>query len=164
MKTLYIARHAKSSWDDFSISDHDRPLLPKGIKKTELVAKKLKSLNEIPGFIISSTAKRAKETAFTFAKEFNIPVDNVILNRQLYLAYDDDIFEELYGIDNSVNSVMIVAHNPGLTDLVNNFSKDYIDNLPTSGVAKVVFKTNSWEKIDTSRFKLKFILTPKMLE
>ncbi len=164
MKTLYIARHAKSSWDDFSISDHDRPLLPKGIKRTELVAKKLKSINEIPGLIISSTAKRAKETAFIFAKEFGIPVKEVVLTRNLYLASADNIIEELYGIDNNINSVMIVAHNPGLTDLVNDFSKDYIDNLPTSGVAKVVFKTNSWEKTDTSKFNLEFILTPKMLE
>ena len=161
MKTLYIARHAKSSWEDFTLSDHDRPLLKKGEIKTLLVAEKLKEKGDLPELIMSSTAERAKKTAAIFAGQFNYPEDKILLNKNLYLASDYGVVEELYGIDNSINSVMIVAHNPGLTDLVNNYTKDFIENLPTSGVAKVVFKTDSWEKIDSARYKLKFILTPK---
>jgi phosphohistidine phosphatase len=163
MKTFYITRHAKSSWEDFSLPDHERPLLPKGRRKTRLVAQKLKETGNVPGLIISSSAKRARQTAEILAEVFAYPGEKIVINKALYLASDDRMLEQLYGIDNMVDSVMIVAHNPGLTDLVNNFTKDYIANLPTSGVAKVVFDTDRWEDIDTAKHHLEFILTPKML-
>ncbi len=164
MKTLYIARHAKSSWEDFSLPDHDRPILPKGEKRTRTVGQKLKSLGEVPDLIISSTAKRARQTANILAAELNYPEDKIELNENLYHAWDDKIFSELYGLNNDVNSVMIVAHNPGLTDMVNNFTEDFIYNLPTSAVAKITFLTDRWEDTNMAKYKLEFILTPKMLE
>ncbi len=161
MKTLYIARHAKSSWDDFSLKDHDRPILPKGKNKTIIVAEKLKSLNEIPEIILSSTAKRAVQTAEIYAGIFNIPSGKILKSSNLYLAGPDEIFNELYGIDNKINSIMVVGHNPGLTETVNLFTKDAIYNLPTSAVAKVVFNTGKWEEINNAGFNTEFILTPK---
>jgi phosphohistidine phosphatase len=160
---LYIARHAKSSWEDFTLSDHERPILDKGKKKTIVVANELKRRGEIPEIIMSSTAVRASQTAEIFAEIMGYPKDKIIYNKNLYHANDDQILEELYGLDNNIKSIMIVAHNPGLTDLVNIFTKDFIYNLPTSGVACVKFKSDKWENIDTCKHKVEFILTPRML-
>ncbi len=163
MKKLLIARHAKSSWDDFTIEDHERPILEKGKQKSIKVATALKQKKILPDLIISSTAKRAKETAIILATELGYPVDNIRYEKRLYHADADDIFDELFGLDDSIDSVMVVGHNPTLTDLVNHFSKTMIDNLPTSAVAAVTFKTNKWEKTGSSKFTLKFILRPRDL-
>ena len=158
MKHLLIARHAKSSWDDFTIDDHERPILEKGRRKSIRVAAELKSRGIIPDMIISSTAVRAKETALLLARELEIPEDKVVFNKHLYHAYDDEVLAELFALDDSVNTVMIVGHNPTLTDVVNHFSNKPIDNLPTSAVASVTFKTDSWEETGNCKFKFNFIV------
>ena len=163
MKQLLIARHAKSSWDDFTIEDHERPILEKGRQKSEKVAAALKQKIILPDLIISSTAKRAKETAIILATGLGYPIDNIRYEKRIYHADADDIFNELFGLDDSITSVMVVGHNPTLTDLVNHFSKTMIDNLPTSAVASVTFKTAQWEKTGSSKFKLKFIMRPRDL-
>ena len=163
MKQLILARHAKSSWDDFTIPDHDRPLLEKGKQKSEKVAIALKQKGIFPDLIISSTAKRAKETAVILANGLGYPVDNIRFEKNIYQADIDDIFNELFSLDNSISTVMVVGHNPTLTDMVNHFSKTMIDNLPTSAVAVVTFKTDEWEKTGSSKYKLKFILRPREL-
>jgi len=160
MKQLYIVRHAKSSWDDFTIPDHERPILEKGKVKTLKVAAALKQKGILPDLIISSTARRARQTALLLATELGYPEEKIIFEKRIYHADADDIFDELFGLDNAVSSVMIVGHNPTLTDLANYFSKTMIDNLPTSAVASVTFKTDKWEKTGSSKFKLNFIMRP----
>ena len=166
MKTLYIARHAKSSWDDLSASDHDRKLLPIGIKRTRKVAAWLKKNDVLPDKIISSTAVRAYETARLLAKGLGFPEEKIEKTRQLYGSDPDDVFNLLFALPDSVEKVMVVGHNPGFTDLVNLFLKDtrQIDNLPTSGVAAVTFDTDRWEKLPLARHKFQFLTTPKMLK
>jgi len=163
MKQLFIARHAKSSWDDFAIEDHERPILEKGKQKSEKVAAALKQKKILPDLIISSTAKRAKETAIILATGLGYPINNIRYEKRIYHADADDIFTELFGLDDSISSVMVVGHNPTFTDLVNHFSKTMIDNLPTSAVAAVTFKTDKWEKTGSSKHKLEFILQPREL-
>ncbi len=160
MKKLFIARHAKSSWDDFSISDFDRPILNQGKKKTLKVAEALKKDNILPDLIMSSTARRAKETTLLLAQGLGYPVDKIDFKESFYHAYDDEILAELYGLDDSINSVMVVGHNPTLTDLVNQFAAKYIDNLSTSAVACITFKTDDWSKLMTCRHNLDFMLRP----
>ncbi len=166
MKTLYIARHAKSSWDDLSASDHDRKLLPTGKKRTKRVAQWLKEQGVLPDKIISSTAVRAYETARLLAKGMGFPEEKIEKTRQLYGADPDDVFSLLFALPDRVEKVMVVGHNPGFTDLVNLFLKDnrQIDNLPTSGVAAVTFDTDRWEKLPLARHKFQFLTTPKMLK
>ncbi len=163
MKYLYIARHAKSSWEDFTLPDHDRPVLEKGKKKTEKVADTLKRKKVLPDLIISSTATRARQTALILAEKLGYPVENIRYERNIYVAGSDDIFNDLYGLDDSLSSVMIVGHNPTLTDFVNEHTKKFIDNLPTSAVAAIAYKTKNWQDIATSKHKLKFIITPSKL-
>jgi phosphohistidine phosphatase len=163
MKTLYIARHAKSSWDDLLVSDHDRKLLPTGEKRTRKVTAVLKEKGIIPDKIISSTAVRAYETAIIFAEMLGFPKAGIETTRALYGADPDDVFELLFSLPDLVEKVMIVGHNPGFTDLVNRFLEhgQKIDNLPTSAVAVVNFYTNQWEKMASADARVDFIITPK---
>lgn len=164
VKTVYIVRHAKSSWDNFELSDHDRPLLPVGIKKTKKVIEFLKSSKVKPDLFVSSSAVRAYETAKLIAEGIGYEVDKIVISKALYHAGIDEIYDELFSIDNSINSVMIFGHNPTLTDFVNDFIRSEIDNLPTTGVVSIEFKTNSWEMIPNAKFKLNFVVFPRMLK
>jgi phosphohistidine phosphatase len=165
VKKLYIARHAKSSWDDMSVSDHDRDILEKGVKRTLKVAGYLKEKGEIPSLIISSSAKRALKTARLFAEVFRYPVENILVSASLYGCHEDDIFEELYGLSANVTSVMVVGHNPAFTGFANLFLKNghKIDNLPTSGVVAVKLKIDDWEKVYGAASKMLFKAFPKDL-
>lgn len=156
-------RHGKSSWDDFNVLDHDRVLLPVGIKKTNKIAEFLKSKNIKPDIILSSTATRAHETSKIVAAKLGYAEGNIKTSKNIYHAGSDDIFDELFALNDSIDSVMIFGHNPTFTDFVNYFKKPEIYNLPTSGVAAISFKTDKWEDIPNSKSKVEFIVTPKML-
>jgi len=123
MKHLYIARHAKSSWEDFTIADHDRPILAKGGERTKKVADAMKAKHLLPDLIISSTAKRAQQTAILLAKGLGYGVENIRFEKNIYHALENDILDELYGLDNNIQSVMIVGHNPTLPILLISFQK-----------------------------------------
>ncbi len=163
MKTLYIARHAKSSWDDLRVSDHDRGLLPVGKKRTKKISHWLNEHKIFPDRIISSTAVRAYKTASLLAQGMGFPEEKIEKEVSFYDADTDDIFAVLYGLPDSVEKVMVVGHNPTFTDLVNLFVDwvHQIDNLPTSGVAAIRFETDKWEDIDLTEPQFEFLITPK---
>ena len=163
MKTIYIVRHAKSSWDSFDLSDHERPLMNVGIKKTKKVIDYLNNNKVAPDVIISSSAVRAYETAKLIAEGIDYNTDLIVRNKALYHAGVDDIYDELFAIDNAVNSAMIVAHNPTLTDFVNDFITPSIVNLPTTGAVCVEFETEKWENVADAEFKVNFVVFPRML-
>ena len=163
MKTIYIVRHAKSSWDNYDLSDHERTLMPVGIKKTKKIIGFFNRENVSVDLIVSSSAVRAFETARLIADAIGYNSDLIFKKKALYHAYVDDIYTELFSLDNSVNSVMIVAHNPTLTDFVNEFVKPKIMNLPTTGVVSVSIDTDSWENMVNAKFKVNFVVFPRML-
>lgn len=164
MKTLYIVRHAKSSWDDPTLSDHDRPLNNNGIRKTKIIVEYLKRNKIKPELLKSSSAERAHSTAKIIAEAIDYPLEDIELQENLYHASSETIYDELFSISNSVNSVMIFGHNPTFTYFVNKFLDPKIDNLPTSGVVSISFDTNSWEKIAMVDYKVNFVVTPKLLK
>lgn len=164
MKTLYIVRHAKSSWEDSTLKDHDRPLLPVGIAKTKLVIKFLQSKDVLPDLLISSSAVRAFETARLIAAGLGYDEENIIKDPSLYHASSETIYDSLYALSNDVNSVMIFGHNPTLTYFVNEFLNPGIGNLPTSGLVAVEFITDKWEEISSSAHHIKYFVTPSSLK
>ncbi len=157
-------RHAKSSWEDSSAGDHERGIIEKGVLRTKKIAEFMLANDIIPQLILSSTAKRAVETAKIIADSISYEKDKIVLSKKLYLSYTDDVFDELFEIDNNINSVMVFGHNPCFTDLVNMFLKHRIDNLPTSGMAIIEFKANKWEEIPNSKFSLKHLIFPSKLD
>ena len=163
MKTIYIVRHAKSSWNTIDLPDEQRPLLEKGKKRTKKVIDYLLENNIKVDYIISSHAVRALETAKIMAHALKYPVENIKIDPQIYFSNGDSIMNQFYDLPDRFDSVMIVGHNPTLTDFVNYFLKSPIDNLPTSGVASFSFDTDKWEKVPVADRKTNFILFPKEL-
>jgi len=163
MKLLYIVRHAKSSWDFSGISDHERPLIQKGIKRTKTIGKYLFENDVKPNLIISSFAVRAYETAKIIAESLSYPKNNIKVENNFYHSNIDILLDHIYSLNNSVDSVMMVGHNPTFTEFSNYFIKEKIDWLPTSAVVCVSFDTNKWEDIHHAIKKQVFIVTPKLL-
>jgi phosphohistidine phosphatase len=161
MKTIYIVRHAKSSWNMIDIPDEQRPLLEKGRKRTMKVIGYLLENNIKVDHILSSHAVRAFETAKMLADGLKFPVENIMVDSHIYHADGDKILDRFYDLPEGLNSVMLVGHNPSLTDFVNIFLKSPIENLPTSGVVSFSFETDNWEKLPAAGHKTNFILFPK---
>lgn len=164
MKTLFVVRHAKSSWDDPTLSDHERPLNKTGIRKTKIIVEYLKRNRIKPELLKSSSANRALSTAQLIAKELDYPIEEIEVEENLYHASSDEVFSELFILPNSINSVMIFGHNPTFTYFVNEFVNPKMDNLPTSGVVSISFDTDEWEKIAMVDYKVNFVVTPKLLK
>ena len=122
------------------------------------------SKNVEPDLFISSSAERAYETAKLVAEGIGYEVGQIVKSKALYHAGVDEIYDELFSIDNNVNSVMLFGHNPTLTYFANIFINREIDNLPTSGVVSVEFKTDRWEAIANAKFKVNFVVFPRMIK
>lgn len=161
MKTLIIVRHAKSSWDNPMLTDHDRPLLEMGKKRTRLVVNKLQEMNIKPDLILCSSASRAMETAQFIAKGLNYPREAIKSSSSYYLASTRDLMNEFFDMPDRFNTIMMIGHNPTLTNLANRFLSNPLDNLPTSGVVQLCFKTESWDQIHLAELESELVITPK---
>ena len=164
MKTIYIVRHAKSSWDFPHLSDRERPLLQKGKKRTLLINKYLTKNKIAVDLIISSNAVRAYETAKLIARAIGYPSESIRIDRMVYHTNTDRLYEQFFELPNDINSAMIVGHNPTFTDFANNFLSKKLDWLPTSGVVCINFETDKWEDISISKYKPVFVIYPRMLK
>jgi phosphohistidine phosphatase len=164
MKRLYLVRHAKSSWEEPGVSDYDRPLIPKGIKKTRLVIDFLLKRNTTVDLMISSPAVRAYETAKLIAGGLNYPLNGIKTERRIYDGYYDRILDVVYGTSNEVNSLMIFGHNPTITNLANLFLHPGIEMMPTTCVVCISFDTDKWEDLPSTHAIQEFVVFPKMLK
>lgn len=159
MKTLYLIRHAKSSWS-FDMDDHDRPLGTRGRKSVIKMGTYLKKNIEAPTLIISSTASRAFYTSLHLADYWNYPEEKILLSKRLYHCSSQDIEGIISGFD-PAERIAIVGHNPTLTQFNNQFSDIEIDNIPTCGIVGLEFEISSWGEIMVGKAKQSFFLTPK---
>ena len=146
-KILHIVRHGKALQEYYDIGDYDRPLIEKGIVKSEAAANQLLEKHDAPDLIISSHAARALHTAHIFARVMNYPHAKVQVNENLYLEGEDVMLGILKNLPDEVESVMMVGHNPDMTYLASICAKKHVAALPTSGVATIVFGTDKWSKI-----------------
>ena len=160
-KVLYISRHAKSSWDDASLADFDRPLNKRGKKDAPMMGELLESLGVLPELIIASPAKRAIRTARILADKILYPASEIVLNEDIYEASTSDLLDIIENFDDSLKSVMIVGHNPSFTHLANYLTETYFDNVPTCGIVAVGFELSHWKDIDKNSGKIIFYEYPK---
>ena len=142
MKSLYIIRHAKSSWSDPTESDFDRGLNERGKRDAPRMAKRLKEKEIYPDLMLSSPAKRAFSTAKRLAEVLNYSKNN---------------------IKDKHNIVLLFGHNPGLTDFVNTLAAEEIniDNLPTCGIVAFNLFVESWKDVSWASAKMLFFDYPK---
>ncbi|MCW8981370.1 MULTISPECIES: histidine phosphatase family protein [Altibacter] len=150
MKTLYMVRHAKSSWK-YDVEDHKRPLKGRGKRDGELVSNTLKGQVDPPQKIVTSDANRALSTAHYFKDAFNIPDSKFVTNHSLYDFSGQNVMNIIKSLDNSLDRVMIVGHNHAFTSVANMLGNRYIDNVPTCGFVMIQFEENSWSDITTGK-------------
>ncbi|MCH8334304.1 MAG: histidine phosphatase family protein, partial [Proteobacteria bacterium] len=144
MKTLTILRHAKSSWKDSSLPDHDRPLNKRGERDVPVMAARIQQAGIRPSLILCSPAVRAWTTAKLIAQEISYPSEFLQRDERLYLAGVQRIIDLLSEQDVGFNSIMIVGHNPGFTDFAHYLVPGLTRNIPTCGVVSVIIDTDDW--------------------
>lgn len=164
MKTLYIVRHAKSSWDHPGLEDYQRPLMEKGKKRSKYVVDYLLQNESKPDMIISSHAVRALETAKIIANAFSYPDNKIVISKNLYFCELDNCYNFFYDLADDVDSLMMVGHNPVFTYFANAFLDKPIDNLPTTGVVCIDFQTDKWEEVVSAKRKTRFVVSPRLLK
>ena len=161
MKTLYLVRHAKSSWKYPNLDDFERPLNKRGRRSAPFMGKILNNLEVAPNLIISSPANRASMTARIIADKINYPLEKIRYSESIYEFSANALIDVIQHIDDVVNKAMLVGHNPALTDLANYIGDKPISNIPTSGVFCADLDISSWSKISERCGKLKFFEFPK---
>ena len=144
MKTLTILRHAKSSWKDTGLSDHDRPLNKRGERDAPIMASRIQQAGIRPSLILSSPAVRAWTTAKLVAKNISYPIEFLHRDERLYNAGVRSIIDVLAEQDIGFSSSMIVGHNPGFTDFANYLVPGLTHNIPTCGVVSVTVDSDDW--------------------
>lgn len=154
MKTLTILRHAKSSWDSPSLADSERPLNKRGERDAPVMARRIQESGIRPSLILSSPAVRAWTTARIVAKALGYPLEFLQREKDLYLASLDRILDVIVAQDNGFNNLMIVGHNPGLTDFVNYLQPGLTSNLPTAGVVSVSIERDDWNLFERPKTEL----------
>lgn len=167
MKVITIVRHAKSSWDNVSLSDHERPLNPRGLRDAPRMAEYLKASDYPANRLIVSSAVRAQETARAFQQNLHISGEDYVTEPELYHAGMREwirVLERYWNDvpDNGQSSLAFFAHNPGITNMVNWLCDENIFNVPTCGLAIIGFPVNL-ERIDSGVGTLLDYQIPKAL-
>lgn len=160
MKILLIMRHAKSSWTNSFLSDHERPLNGRGKNDAPKMGRLLKSEELTPHLIITSTAKRAADTAeiVAIASDYE---GEVIYEADFYLAAPETYIERLQSVTDDVQIVMVVGHNPGMEELVD-LMADEREPFTTANIAQIELPISSWTELSLeSEGKLANLWRPK---
>lgn len=152
-------RHAKSSWKDNSIADHERPLKKRGLKDAAEIGKILKHKGLVPDKILSSDAVRAADTATVVAQKSGFKQEIEFIGR-LYMAEGNTIMDLIQSQPDSIKTLMVIGHNPGMEALVQQLSRK-IESLATANVAYFQADIKKWKNLSLeSKIKLKNFWKP----
>lgn len=162
-RNLIVIRHTKSEWGDFSTPDFDRPIKKDRVEDAREMASKLKSLGLKPDLIICSPARRTRQTAEYFCDKLKYDTARVQFDKRIYESSAEDILQVVQQVEPDIRTLVIIGHNPSLTYFVNLFIEEKIEELPTTGVVWIEFKTGNWEIYRNTTGKLKYFLTPKTI-
>ena len=155
MKRLFLLRHAKSSWDDPALADHERPLAKRGERDAPRIAQRLRERHPAPSLIVTSSAERALRTARIFAVELGVPAAAMVVDPALYLAAPETILAVAARQNDTELSLLLVGHNPGMTDVTNRLLPHAaLDNLPTAAVIGIELACDRWASLGDARARL----------
>jgi phosphohistidine phosphatase len=146
MKTLILVRHAKSSRDDPALPDKDRPLDDRGKRDAPKMGNRLAKRDVNPDLILSSPTRRALTTAEIIAKKLDYRHKDIVVDDRLYAGAVDDLLNVIHKLGDKLERVMLVGHNPTLTELAHRLSRE-ITHLPTCAVAEFKFDATSWADV-----------------
>jgi phosphohistidine phosphatase len=162
MKKVFLMRHAKSSWKEANIPDHDRPVKKKGEKDVKEMAKMLRHKKHLPDYILCSSAERAKQTAIIFKKASSCEGE-IEYSDKLYMAEVPDLIAALKDAPKKTKTVMVIGHNPGLEALLQTLTGK-VETLPTSSIAYISLPIEKWSELNSEvEGKLKKLWRPKDL-
>ncbi len=160
-KQLIIIRHAKSDWGDFTLKDFDRPLNHRGHKNAPEMAQRFVAKGIKPDTIVSSPALRALTTAKYFASEWGLTASELNTEALIYEASTKTLLNIINDFDDKFDHIALFGHNPGLTDLLNYLTDEYITNMPTCSTAVIEFPFDEWKLISNDTGKLVLFDYPK---
>ena len=163
MKNLVFIRHAKSSWADMNLHDKDRPLNKRGVRDAPHMAAFLQERLPVIDLIIPSIAKRTRETARFFQVQYGLSDLEIIPTEALYHSGVDAYFHQIWSLDETVETVVLVGHNPTLTEIAYYIQPGLTENVPTCGMLWVEVDINNWANFDFDKVALKGYYYPKML-
>lgn len=162
MKFLYLIRHAKSSWADPGLTDHDRPLNKRGKRDIPVMGRRLVSYDPHPEMIISSTAKRARKTARGIGSALGFGKNEIILLESLYTFSSEQLITVIRSVHESINVLAVVGHNYGLTDCAESLCGKDLGNIPTCGVVLMEFQLSDWKQLSSGKGRLIRFDYPKL--
>jgi phosphohistidine phosphatase len=160
MKRVLLMRHAKSSWDNHLHSDHERPLNERGKLDAPNMAKYIVEKGFLPELMLVSDSVRTRET-----RELIMPFLPAIptqFSPPLYMASVHTIIDHIKNTDNLLDTVLVLAHNPGITEAFYELAHVRIDNVPTAGVGCITFDVDSFKNIAPHNARLEYFIYPKM--
>lgn len=162
MKRLILLRHAKSSWRDATAGDLERPLSDRGERDAPRMGARLRQLGAAPQLVLTSHAERALRTAKVVARELDYPQERIRVVPQLYMASPAEMLAVLTAQDPRIACLLMVGHNPGLTELVDLLLPSLgLDNVPTAGAIAIDFETDQWPSLTGAPRELVFYDYPK---
>jgi phosphohistidine phosphatase len=154
MKRLTLMRHGNALWKDPQISDFDRPLNRRGASEAEAISRRLIELKLIPTLLLTSSAVRAQQTADIVARELGVSTRNRYSEESLYLAPAADILRVVQSTGPRVPHLMIVGHNPGITEIANLLAPTRpIGELATAAVCSLTFDARSWSHVQAGNLR-----------
>jgi phosphohistidine phosphatase len=169
MKRLYLLRHAKSSWKQSGVPDHDRPLARRGRRAATTMAAHLREQGIAPELVLCSTALRARETFDGIEPALGTPV--VRFEPELYGASPDVLLDRLHKVDDAIGSVMLIGHNPSLELLALDLARpeepavrELAAKYPTAALATLVVAEGSWRTLGHGTAELTGFVRPRDLE
>lgn len=161
MKTLFVLRHAKSSWNHPELSDFERPLNKRGKKAAPRIGREMAERGYLPEIIISSPATRAAETVKLVAEAAEFTAE-VVYDKSIYGAGRSELFYVISEISDSYSSALIAGHNPGFEQLVETLVNEY-KRMPTAALAVLDLDIKSWNKFQSGCGEMRDFLIPKEL-
>lgn len=147
MKLLTLIRHAKSSWKEPGMEDFARPLNGRGKRDAAAMGQRLAAEGFLPDVIVSSPAKRARSTAARMGKEIGYPKSDIVFEEGIYHATSDRLLLIVRALDDSLDHVALVGHNPGFSELSGLLSQDYVGDMPTCGIVRLQLPVASWQEV-----------------
>lgn len=167
MHTLYLLRHAKSSWSDPTLPDHERPLAPRGLRDAKRIARHLRRLEVRPALVLCSSATRTRETLKLVQPALgDAPLQ---VEEGLYGAPSDALLERLRAVPEKVGSLLLIGHNPGLYDLALALASTgaeldrFVAKFPTAGFATLAVPPLPWSRLGEGDAELVAYVVPKQL-
>lgn len=164
MKTIHLIRHAKSSWEDSRLTDVNRPLASRGLNDCKIMAPKILEAGWQPVNIYCSTAKRAQMTIRGIADAASQRKISWLIDEALYTFSYTNLIQWLKQLDEEMNEVTMIGHNPAFTELTNKLSGYGLDNVSTCGYVQLRSDADLWLDLPTSNTELCCFLKPKMFK